>query len=352
MTTSFEQKAPRFAIHSTPQDSTADRRFLGNLEVLRFIAAVIVVLHHVQARFTLELGLDSGLHPAFGAIGPFGVDLFFVISGFVIALNISNPTMSPYRFAASRVARIVPTYWFLTCLAALTILLLPGEFSSGSTPMHFVGSMLFSNELFGYASPVISLGWTLNLEMIFYTIVALALFAPYVLRLPSQLYVLAILGLYVVVTFAGANAILYEFIFGFVCFGLWKILGTRPILGYVFILMGFLGLGMWLFEFSHELPRWLNFGVPGMFIVLGSLLIPQAEFPHLKKLGFSSYSIYLTQWFSIPLCVAIIIAIQPSERLAPLFFILTMVLCTFLGVLYSLIVDQKLHSLARKALRA
>jgi peptidoglycan/LPS O-acetylase OafA/YrhL len=269
----------------------------------------------------------------------------------VIALNISNPAITPYRFAASRVARIVPTYWFLTVLATLIILLLPSLFSSGTSVGHVVGSLLFSNQLFGHVAPVISLGWTLNLEMIFYTIVAFVLVSTFLFSLPGQVYILSTLGLVIAVTFGGADAILFEFIFGFLCYWIWRMVGLRPGLGLAALALGIIGLGLWLVGSSSELPRWLNFGVPAMFLVLGALLLPQARFPHLKKLGFSSYSIYLTQWFSIPACVALVVAVSPADHVAPAVFALALGVCTLLGILYSLLIDEKLHSWARKALR-
>lgn len=295
--------------------------------------------------------MNSGLHPAFGAIGPFGIDLFFFISGFVIALNISNPTITPFRFAASRIARIVPTYWLLTVLATLTILVLPSQFSSGTSTGHFFGSLLFSNQLFGHVAPFISLGWTLNLEMIFYTIVAFVLASTFLFSLPGQVYILSTLGLFIAVTFGGADAILFDFIFGFLCHWIWRKVGSRPGIGVAALAIGIFGLGLWLGGYSSELPRWPNFGVPAMFLVLGALLIPQARFPNLKKMGFSSYSIYLTQWFSIPASVAVIIAIDPPGHVTPVVFAFALGICTLLGVLYSVLIDEKLHSWARKALR-
>lgn len=328
-----------------------DRRYLGNLEVLRFLAAVLVVFFHLQQRFAIEMGLIPELNRALGTFGSFGVDLFFVISGFVIALNISNPTITPYRFAASRVARILPNYWLLTSVGALAMLLMPHQFSQAFSAKQYLGSLLFSNQLFGFETPLISLGWTLNLEMIFYGIVALALCTSSFFRLRGQVYLLSALGLYLAVTVAGTDGIIYEFILGFLCFVAWKMLGSRSPLGYTSLVVGCVGIGLWLGEVGRDLPRWLNFGVPAFFLVLGVLLIRQLNFPYLKKLGFASYSIYLTQFFSIPVCVALITSLHFARSLAPLLFIISVLICTSLGVLYSLLVDQKLHFLARKALR-
>ena len=71
---------------------------LKALQILRAIAATSVIYYHI------------GCIPRFGK---FGVDIFFVISGFVMSLIIANGESS-VRFAVNRIARIVPLYWVLT----------------------------------------------------------------------------------------------------------------------------------------------------------------------------------------------------------------------------------------------
>ena len=82
---------------------------LKSLQILRFIAATSVAYLHIF------------VNPNFGS---FGVDIFFVLSGFVIALVVSNK-QSAKVFAISRLTRIVPLYWLLTTLLLFVIFFIP-----------------------------------------------------------------------------------------------------------------------------------------------------------------------------------------------------------------------------------
>ena len=78
---------------------------LKSLQILRAIAALSVVYYHINAA------------PHFGK---FGVDIFFIISGFVMSMIIENG-QKPYTFVVNRITRIVPLYWVLTlCLFILS----------------------------------------------------------------------------------------------------------------------------------------------------------------------------------------------------------------------------------------
>ena len=80
---------------------------LNSLQILRFIAAACVANYHIAFNF-----------------GTFGVDIFFVLSGFVIAL-VTLDKKDPKLFLINRISRIVPLYWLLTCLLLILILAKP-----------------------------------------------------------------------------------------------------------------------------------------------------------------------------------------------------------------------------------
>ena len=80
---------------------------LNSLQILRFIAAACVINWHITWTF-----------------GSFGVDIFFVLSGFVIALVVYNKR-EPGLFLINRVSRIIPIYWLLTSLLLILILVKP-----------------------------------------------------------------------------------------------------------------------------------------------------------------------------------------------------------------------------------
>ena len=78
---------------------------IKNIQALRALAAVMVVFVH------LKILLDTIGLPLFGGAG---VDLFFVISGFVMVHTTQKRPPSPSEFIRNRIARVVPVYWFMT----------------------------------------------------------------------------------------------------------------------------------------------------------------------------------------------------------------------------------------------
>src|SRR5205085_6006264 len=117
-------------------------------------------------------------------LGAAGVDLFFVISGFVMVYSseaLFGRLDGPVRFFLRRLARIAPLYWVVTIAIILYIYAAHGAtlwtiYSPGS----LLASFLFwpYPRLDGLAFPVHLLGWTLNYEMFFYAVFAFAILLP------------------------------------------------------------------------------------------------------------------------------------------------------------------------------
>ncbi|MBX9866561.1 MAG: acyltransferase [Burkholderiales bacterium] len=138
------------------------------LQSLRGVAAVGVVLYHYLGK-TVETGKYSYL---FG-IGRYGVPLFFIISGIVMYISVLNyqPQLkSVVKFLINRLIRIWPLYFIATFI----------QNSDKVFSVDMLKSMMFYPLRHGdiiLGPPVLSLqGWTLNFEMYFYLIFALALF--------------------------------------------------------------------------------------------------------------------------------------------------------------------------------
>ncbi|QHF23623.1 acyltransferase family protein [Rathayibacter sp. VKM Ac-2804] len=146
------------------------------VQVLRFVAALLVVVTH--ATFYARERLDGSIAVWDG--GTAGVDVFFVVSGFVMAV-----TAGPFEvrggwrfFAVRRVIRIVPLYWIATTLKIASILVLPGAvLHAALTPWSGVASYLFlpSRNPDGAVEPLLGVGWTLTFEAAFYAVFALGL---------------------------------------------------------------------------------------------------------------------------------------------------------------------------------
>jgi len=137
----------------------ADR--ILSLQVLRFVAATAVIALHATG--------DASGHPASGIIGcygPFGVDLFFVLSGLIIAMV--SRGRSPGEFLFARLTRILPLYWLLTLVQMLVLVAVGLLRVAPLAPSVFLYP--------SWIDPYLKVGWTLRFELLFYLATALVLF--------------------------------------------------------------------------------------------------------------------------------------------------------------------------------
>lgn len=154
------------------------------MQALRALAALMVVVHHAQneaAILAVRAGTD--FVPRHGLPWPAGVDIFFVISGFII-VHAAGPLFgrpgARGRFLAHRIARLVPLYWLVTGLYLALGLAMPALLSGEGGPPDLartLASFLFwpMARADGAVLPLYGLGWTLNYEMAFYALFALGL---------------------------------------------------------------------------------------------------------------------------------------------------------------------------------
>lgn len=147
------------------------------LQVLRFVAALMVLVTHATFYTSTRIDTDVSVWDA----GTAGVDIFFVISGFVMMITSGSFVREPQGwryFAMRRLVRIVPMYWIATTAKIVTVMILPGvAVRAALDPQHVLFSYLFLpavNEV-GRVEPVLGVGWTLTYEMFFYAIFAVAL---------------------------------------------------------------------------------------------------------------------------------------------------------------------------------
>ncbi|HKX10107.1 MAG TPA: acyltransferase [Stellaceae bacterium] len=175
--------------------STAGSRVVS-IQYLRAIAASLVVLHHA---FSVPSLVEFYPRP----YGSYGVDLFFVISGYIMWSTTADGSRGPRRFWIARIVRIVPLYWIFTSLYIAVALVAPTALFSGALdPVHLLKSYLFipaAHPATGLILPVYMLGWTLNYEMFFYLVFGLCLLIPSqrwrLLTLVGALGLLVALGL-------------------------------------------------------------------------------------------------------------------------------------------------------------
>lgn len=139
-------------------------RRLGQLDALRGLAALLVVGFHYTTRYQDLYGHTSA--PLLSLPwGHYGVNLFFMISGFVIFMTLER-TRRPMDFVVSRFSRLYPAYWGALLLTfALTHLLgLPGKEVGWPT---LLANVTMLQELAGVAH-VDGVYWTLTVELLFY----------------------------------------------------------------------------------------------------------------------------------------------------------------------------------------
>ena len=165
---------------------------LKSIQVLRGLAALLVVAYHVRA-FEKTLISENGSSEAAWISGLLtngyaGVDLFFVISGFImvyITYDLNRDLRSAADFIFARATRIFPVWWFFALVALITLTLsntvLPGGkgIAAVAHGQPFIPYLLKSLALIPQSAfPILNVGWTLIHEMYFYIVFALILFAP------------------------------------------------------------------------------------------------------------------------------------------------------------------------------
>uniref|UniRef100_A6VTI6 Acyltransferase 3 n=1 Tax=Marinomonas sp. (strain MWYL1) TaxID=400668 RepID=A6VTI6_MARMS len=148
-----------------------------SIQFLRGGAALIVVFHHFM-QFFYDFERTNPVGNFFSDFGGWGVDVFFVISGFIMLFIATTKECSPSSFVWNRIIRVVPNYWFYTLIIVVLGLLIPIH-ATEATLTSILKSLFFiphenpSSQLGIY--PTLSVGWTLNYEMFFYSLVAIAL---------------------------------------------------------------------------------------------------------------------------------------------------------------------------------
>lgn len=290
-------------------------RMIERLQALRFVAASLVLVGHIlmeMLQHNFDLGpVRSLVDLPWGA----GVDVFFVISGFIIShSSMSRPASfrSVADFMTFRLIRIWPTYLMFTALMLVAVAVVPRFLAHNVLTIPFVIASFFflpwprpdDHRMF----PVLGQGWTLNYEMFFYLSFAVTLRAPAKYRATILIVCGALLVALGQLTRLPqplafyADPIIGEFLMGVLLSEMMHRLPDRPKTGALIMVLAL----VLLFAVSphQELPRILTFGIPAALLVLGVLLSgAQGERilgrPWLVLLGSASYALYLSHTFVV-----------------------------------------------------
>lgn len=168
-----------------------------SIQFLRGGAALIVVFHHfMQVFYSFERTNPVGNF--FSDFGGWGVDVFFIISGFIMVFIVTTKKSGSLRFILDRIIRVVPNYWLYTLIIVVLGMVIPihatqANFSSIFKSLFFIPHENPSIQLGMY--PTLSVGWTLNYEMFYYSLVAITLaFGFHRLKLGLKLVFLFLVG--------------------------------------------------------------------------------------------------------------------------------------------------------------
>lgn len=289
---------------------------LLNIQILRACAALAVAIHHAQFDAAALAGrLGRPFQPFDAVPWAAGVDIFFVISGFIIVYSSQKLFEAPGAagvFLARRLGRIVPLYWAATSLYLATALVAPGVINSEVLePSFILASYLFLPlaRPDGLVQPLYSLGWTLNYEIYFYLLFAVVLSWPLKRSVPALIAAMAgtvafgrIVALPLPLSF-WTDPIVLEFALGMA-------LGLIKAEGFVLsrrwrAALAFAGLALLVIWADAQMPRAFAFGVPALLLVAAAAL--GADRPLAEKwparlgsaLGDASYALYLTHPFVI-----------------------------------------------------
>lgn len=147
-----------------------------HIQILRGFAAVSVVIFHCIGNVRHYTGEEEHWLLQLFRHGGSGVDLFFVISGFIIYHSTHRSDASRSQFLSRRLKRIVPIYWIFTAVFLLAVFAFPSIATKASdvTGLRGLESLLFLTFASG-TPPIIYVGWSLEFEVFFYLVVALLL---------------------------------------------------------------------------------------------------------------------------------------------------------------------------------
>lgn len=303
---------------------------IESIQALRFLAAAMVVCFHSTVSLRRVYPGLADLNIPGGAAG---VDIFFVISGFIMSVVLARAPTTSWSFLKKRLIRIVPLYWVMTSMMAVLVVLLPAAFRNSilSAP-HVAASYLFIpyvHPVLHDFFPLLVPGWTLNYEMAFYLLTALLA----AVSLGRRILILG--GLFLVLAAAHpfmpalslasfyTFPIILEFLAG-------MILASAFLRGTMFPRsVGFAALALAVLVFGTSMylgtgegsQRIVFWGVPATLIVFWAIFSATPAWMRSRlaqHLGDASYATYLTHLFTLGAAAAVMERLRLFAFLPPI----------------------------------
>lgn len=346
---------------TTVYGSRACGHHLPALQYIRGIAALgVAYVHAVQLLPGSEEASFFGRIFPLTYLGAAGVDMFFVLSGFLMFyLRESYAARGRTHFLLTRAVRIVPMYWLCT-LTFAALLLVGGRSEFAPSARELLASMAFIPVLnhVGSYQPVLSVGWSLNHEVLFYLLFAVIL----EVRSPWMQLALLVVPMSTLVAFH-YHFHLFEFLLGGAVYGCYSLRrvglarncnnadsGCKRLawLGIVVVAIAMLATSREVY-LQGGLLRFFAWGGGGALLLYLALALRGIDVPidtpgtvinrWLNWLGDISYSLYLSHW---------IVGIVLHKLLARSTWSLSISLRISVVLLVSIVIGDVLHRLVER----
>lgn len=296
---------------NSPQRSSGGGPQLRSIQYLRAVAAILVVAYHSTRLTTFKF-----------EVGAAGVDVFFVISGFILWTIAAETPITPVRFLLRRWQRVAPLYWVMTLAVVAGCAIWPGLiYDAKPTWAHVLKSLAFIPHLNpdGGPFPVITDGWTLCYEAIFYLMFAAVLAAPKRWRLGLITVLLIAPSIYGYEINRPAYMLWANMFFLQFGAGVWlaeaRLARRLPGRRAAIFLTAMAGASyLLLLGLQVEVRFWrpIVWGIPALFLVVGLVAVEAdgglEKIPWLIRLGDASYAIYLAHFLYIELLAHVVYA--------------------------------------------
>lgn len=325
--------------HEVAPSVAGVRHTFWSIQYLRGLAAIAVVVFHATTGTLAPPG-------AYGfKLGEHGVDIFFVISGFIMFTAARNESV--VRFLIVRAIRIYPLYW-----AALLTLVLITHFTAayGISGRELLASiLLWPRYSFGHPDkiwPILVPGWTLTYELFFYAIFSIGILTRRVVAVPiAILTVLIVVGRlthpHAAPLVVATSPLLAEFVIGMML----GVLIHRRMLNYsvLAIVWGLAVAVFWSTGLSKPMIM-ANAGAIVAAALLAEPYIVRAQSRLLKLLGDASYAIYLVHVLvlGIPETFFADVLAQQDVTMRWGIVVMMILLATWAGIIVHIVIERPL----------
>lgn len=318
---------------------------LNQIQWLRAIAAILVVITHFTGKaYSVKL-LDHEF-----SSGAIGVDIFFIISGFIMMYVSDLKKQYPIRFILNRFIRILPVHYFFLFILIIIFLIKPDVINSSVSKTYVWESFLLVPALRNdaeYLNPVI---WTLCYEMMFYLIfcVSLNLKNLTTSAIATTLVISAIVfsGFFYkgdnIYISAATDSISLEFCYGMLLYVFYK----KGFLTFHWLLPLMLSIILYFVLKQFDFYRFIKLGIPSALIFISFLNMKNSKITFLNFLGKISYEIYICHIMVISASYLILFRLGVFNIFA--YATLTSVLILVSAYLINIFISNKALSLKKK----